>query len=59
MVLVGSVDVRLEEVFKMIAENIFYQLPMRVHRGIMCMSLLVKKGVYPDVVAVLKRNSAR
>jgi putative transposase len=61
-VLVGSVEVRLEEVLKMIAKNHGCELlTVRVHRGdYVYVFVLVKPRVFiPDIVAVLKCNSAR
>jgi len=61
-VLVGSVEVRLEEVLKMIAENHGFQLlTARVHRGDHVHVFVSAKPAVciPDIVAVLKSNSAR
>jgi len=61
-VLLGPVEVRLEEVLKMIAENHGYQLlAARVHHGDHVHVFVSAKPVVriPDVVAVLKSNSAR
>ena len=61
-VLVGSVEVRLEEVLKMIVENHGYQLlAARVHRGdhVYVFVSAKPKVCIPDIVAVLKSNSAR
>jgi putative transposase len=61
-VLVGSVEVRLEEVLKMIAENHCYQLlTARVHHGdhVHVFVSVKPKVSISDVVSVLKSNSAR
>ena len=61
-VLVGSVEVRLEEVLKMIAENHGYQLLIaRVHHGdhVHVFVSAKPKVSIPDIVSVLKSNSAR
>ena len=61
-VLVGSVEVRLEEVLKMIAENHGYQLlTVRVHRGdhVHVFVSVKPKVCIPVIVGVLKSNSAR
>ena len=61
-VLVGSVEVRLEEVLKMIAENHGYQLlTARVHNGdhVHVFVSAKPKVSIPDIVSVLKSNSAR
>ena len=59
---VGSVEVRLEEVLKMIAENHDYQLlTARVHHGdhVHVFVSAKPKVSIPDIVSVLKSNSAR
>ena len=61
-VLVGSVEVRLEEVLKMIVENHGYQLLTdRVYRGDHVHVFVSAKPMVclSDIVAVLKSNSAR
>lgn len=61
-VLIGPVEVRLLEVLKMIAENHGYQLlAARVHHGDHVHVFVSAKSMVriPDVVAVLKSNSAR
>ena len=61
-VLVGSVEVRLEEVLKMIVENHGYQLLTdRVYRGDYVHVFVSAKPMVciSDIVAVLKSNSAR
>ena len=61
-VLLGPVEVRLEEVLKMIAENHGFQLlAARVHHGDHVRVFVSAKLVVriPDVVAVLKSNSVR
>ena len=61
-VLVGSVEVRLEEVLKMIAENHGYQLlTTRVHHGdhVHVFVSARPKVCIPEIVSVLKSNSAR
>jgi putative transposase len=61
-VLVGSVEVRLDEVLKMIAENHGYHLlTARVHHGdhVHVFVSAKPKVCIPDIVAVLKSNSAR
>jgi putative transposase len=61
-VLVGSVEVRLEEVLKMIAHNHGYQLlTARVYRGdhVHFFVSAKPKVSISDIVGVLKCNSAR
>ena len=61
-VLVGSVEVRFEEVLKMIAENHGYQLlATRVHHGnhVYVFVSAKSKVCIPDFVGVLKSNFAR
>jgi len=61
-VLVGSVEVRLLEVLKMIAENHGYVLlTARVHDGdhVHVFVSAKPKVCIPDIVCVLKSNSAR
>ena len=61
-VLVGLVEVRLEEVLKMIAENHGYQLlAARVHHGdhLHVFVSARPKVCIPEIVGVLKSNSAR
>ena len=61
-VLLGPVEVRLEEVLKMIAENHGYQLlAARVHHGdhVHVFVSAKPKVSISDIVSVLKSNSAR
>jgi len=61
-VLMGSVEIRLEEVLKMIADNHGYQLlTARVHHGdnVHVFVSAKPKVCIPGIVSVLKSNSAR